>query len=146
MFDWSYTIEKSFQNFNFNEERSTAIPFDNNSYLFIFKQLYSSRKTKDFKLSLRYLLTLILWHDCLFFILIILALFQIYDIYASYSIISILICPLKTWNLLFVLYFRLFKLSHLKPNDFNLNLVHHDNDNENENNNINHSSDNEDKE
>lgn len=137
MFDWSYKIEKCFQNFNFNDEQSTTntiIPF-NNSYLFVFKKLYSSKKSKDFILSLRYLITLI-WNDCLFFLLIILALFQIYDIYASYSIISILICPLKTWNLLFVIYFRLFKLSNLKPNDFNLNLIHNK---QNEQQDINHS-------
>jgi hypothetical protein len=137
MFDWSYKIEKCFQNFNFNDEKSTTntiIPF-NNSYLFVFKKLYSSKKSKEFILSLRYLITLI-WNDCLFFLLIILALFQIYDIYASYSIISILICPLKTWNLLFVIYFRLFKLSNLKPNDFNLNLIHNKQDEQQD---INHS-------
>ena len=137
MFDWSYKIEKCFQNFNFNDEQSTTntiIPF-NNSYLFVFKKLYSSKKSKEFILSLRYLITLI-WNDCLFFLLIILALFQIYDIYASYSIISILICPLKTWNLLFVIYFRLFKLSNLKPNDFNLNIIHNKQDEQQD---INHS-------
>jgi hypothetical protein len=137
MFDWSNKIEKCFQNFNFNDEKSTTntiIP-SNNSYLFVFKKLYSSKKSKEFILSLRYLLTLI-WNDCLFFLLIVLALFQIYDIYASYSVISILICPLKTWNLLFVIYFRLFKLSNLKPNDFNLNLIHNKQDEQQD---INHS-------
>jgi len=98
IFDLSYKIEISYQNY------------------------FSETNLNNFKLSLSYLLKL-LWRDSLFFLLTILLFFQIYDIYASYSLISILICPLKTWNLFFVIYLRYFRLSNVKLREFSLNIA-----------------------
>ena len=97
IFDLSYKIEISYQNY------------------------FTESKLNSFKLSFSCLLQF-LWRDSLFFLFTFLAFFQIYDIYASYSLVSILICPLKTWNLLFIVYLRYFRLSNIKLREFSLNI------------------------
>lgn len=121
--DWSYQIELTYQkiandgNKSLSEEAKAQT---NISYLIILKRLFS-RRLIDFKLSLKYLINL-LWRDLFFIVLLVSNLIQMYDIYSSYSLISILICPLKTYNLIFVSFIRFFKLKNLKLKDFNLNV------------------------
>lgn len=52
-----------------------------------------------------------------FIILIILNLLNMYDFYLSYSLISVIICPFKTWLLLYAIYLR-YKCTQLSANHF----------------------------
>ena len=121
--DWSYQIEIIYQqiasdgNKSLSEEAKAQKSI---SYLFILQQLFC-RRLIDFKLSLKYLINL-LWRDSFFILLLISNLIQMYDIYSSYSLITILICPLKTYNLIFVIFIRFFKFKNFKLKDFNLNV------------------------
>lgn len=54
--------------------------------------------------------------NCL--IIVFFCLLNLYELYLSYSLISIILCPYKTWLLIFFIYLRI-KCQNLRLNEFN---------------------------
>ncbi|CAF0957061.1 unnamed protein product [Brachionus calyciflorus] len=59
----------------------------------------------------------LIYQNLNFILLFLLSLLNIYDFYLSYSFISIVVCPFKTWFLVYAFYLR-YKCNQLNVNDF----------------------------
>ena len=119
----AYIIELKYLSLNTYEDSHTSSPSrlnqsnsSNNFKQFLnsLKQCFSCKLSP--KVPCKTILNF-LWKHSLLIFLSVSTFLQIYDLCLCYSLISILICPLKTWNLI-IAFFLIFVCNNLNSNNF----------------------------